>query len=349
MKFSGTALIGVSIENPGNAVAMMHAAAMYGVRCCFLDTKGLARSKIIARSGTFSVIDGETVRTRYQRRIAFENDPQAVDVYGFTPGEETAIMVGNERRGLSYEFMKMATDTVQIPMVSRRVNCLNVAAASAVALYYMTHAKTGPQAIRANPGLRRPEILIIGGDDPIELGIVIRSAAAFGWERALVEDRGGCWFGCDRIMRSEGRAAARRGKNSIRLLRCPPGSAYNYDQVVVVTTNGRGEPLHRTRLADGGRQAVVLADERFVDLAEEDWQRVGKTVRHASLQVDCDPSAYHFRLSASVVLAEVARQVGRQAPGKRLGRRGVPIYDRALAPAADQEGQVIYLEDLVDF
>ncbi len=349
MKLNGTTLIGDSIENPGNAVAMMHAAAMYGVHCSFRDTKGLARSEVIAGSGAFSEVDGETVRSRYRRRVALENVARAVDVYGFMPGGDMAVMLGNERRGLSYEFMKMATDTVQIPMVSPRVNCLNVAAASAVALHFVTHAKTGPQAVRANPGARRPEILILGGDDHIELGSVIRSAAAFGWERALVEDRGGRWFGSDRIVRSESRAAARRGKNTIRLLPCAPGSTYGFEEVVVVTIGGPGEALHRTRLAEGCRQAVVLADESFVNLAAEDWQRIGKTVRHASLHVDCDPSTYHFRLSASVALAEISRQVGRPAPGKRPARGGMPIYDRLLLPIASLEGQLVYLEDLADY
>ena len=47
---------------------------------------------------------------------------------GDQAGRDFAVMVGNERRGLSYECAKLATDKVQVPMFSRRVNCLNVAA-----------------------------------------------------------------------------------------------------------------------------------------------------------------------------------------------------------------------------
>ena len=48
---------------------------------------------------------------------------------------------------------------------------------------------------RADPHRSRPELLLLGAGDHVELGSTIRSAAAFGWNRALVEDRAGVWFG----------------------------------------------------------------------------------------------------------------------------------------------------------
>ncbi len=109
-------------------------------------------------------------------------------------------------------------------MFSRRINCLNVAAASAVALYYLRGTRVGPIAVRREPGKRRPEVLLLGPGDHVEVGSAIRSTAGFGWNRVLIEDRKQVWFGCDRAARSEGRAAARRGKNVILCVPCPVGA-----------------------------------------------------------------------------------------------------------------------------
>jgi hypothetical protein len=106
-----------------------------------------------------------------------DNLPGAADVYGYQTGRNFAVLVGNERRGLTYECAKLATDKVQVPMLSRRVNCLNVAAASAVALYYLCGTRVGPMAVRGEPNSRRPEVLLLGPGDHVELGSAIRSTA----------------------------------------------------------------------------------------------------------------------------------------------------------------------------
>ena len=82
----------------------------------------------------------------------------------------------------------------------------------------MAAANERPMPSRPDPTSRRPELSLLGPGDHFELGSTIRSAAAFGWERALIEDRHDVWFNCDRAVRSEGRAAARRARNEILLL-----------------------------------------------------------------------------------------------------------------------------------
>ena len=205
-----TTLVGDGIENPGNALAMLHAAEMYAAECCFHDTKRLGESKMLhsIRAGCFTVGTGSEIKASHSRIVAFDNLPGAVEVYGFYPGRNPAVLLGNERRGLSYEFREMATDAVEIPMLSRRINCLNVAAASAVALHYLCRARVGPMAERRHPASRRPELLLVGPGEHIELGSAIRSATAFGWGRAFIEDRDQVWFGCDRTTRSKGRQGA---------------------------------------------------------------------------------------------------------------------------------------------
>lgn len=343
-------LVGDGIENPGNALTMIHAAEMYNAKCHFHDTASLGDTKeILENPNCFSVTDGSDLAGSQSRIIAFDNQPGAREVYGFSGGRNPAIIVGNERRGLSRKFKNLATDAVEIPMHSRRINCLNVAAASAVALHYLTRAKTGAMVTRKHVAQHRPELLLLGAGNHIELGSAIRSATAFGWERAFLEDREKVWFGCNRIIRSEGRGAARRGRNKIRLVPCPSGGELHFSEIVVVTTQTSEKPLHKARLARGQKQLIVIPDETQVDLEEETWERLGQNVQFVSLGVPAKTFPYHYRLVATVTMAEIARQVGRRPPGIPKPRRKYPVYDRLLQVALDLEGEDIWLEELMDY
>ncbi len=346
-----TTLIGDSIENPANALVMVHAAQMFGAACRFRDTKGLAHC---AEGATLSppgflAIEPDDIRKLHPRTVAFDNLPGAADVYGYQAGRDFAVMVGNERRGLSYECANLATDKVQVPMFSRRVNCLNVAAASAVALYYLCGTRVGPMAVRREPNSRRPEVLLLGPGDHVELGSAIRSCAAFGWGRVFIEDRKPVWFGCERAIRSEGRAAARRGKNEILCIPCTSGATHGFARVTILTTEALGSPLHRVNLARGPSQLVVIPDEKNVDQSAETWSRLGKEVEFAHLQLPATDYQYHYRLTATIVLAEIARQVGRRPAIKVRPVGQPPIYDRRLARLAEAVGQLVSLEELLEY
>jgi tRNA G18 (ribose-2'-O)-methylase SpoU len=344
-------LVGDSIENPGNALTMHHAAEMYGVACCFRDTKRLKESPILlnALDGSFPNVTASDILLKHRRVIAFDNLRGAKEVYGFRPGKDFAVLVGNERRGLSYTFREMATDAVEIPMLSRKINSLNVAAASAVALHYLSNISVGPMRVRGHPEKRRPELLLVGAKDHIELGSAIRSAAALGWRRAFIEDREENWFGCNRVTRSEGRAAARRGRNSIRLVPCSAESTHSYPELIVITTNGTGRPMHQVNLARGIRQVIAIPDESAMDATNEDWSRLGQKINFAHLDPPVAEFDYHYRLIATIVMAEISRQVGRRRPGARKPKRWEPVYDRGFQLLVDIAGEEVLLEDLLDY
>jgi hypothetical protein len=347
----GTTLVGDSIENPANAVVMTHAAQMFGAGCRFRDTKGLAQSAeapLISAAG-FPAIEPAEIPRLHPRIVAFDNLPGAADVYGYQAGRDFAVMVGNERRGLSYECARVATDKVQVPMLSRQVNCLNVAAASAVALYYLCGPRVGPMAVRGEPSSRRPEVLLLGPGDHVELGSAIRSTAGFGWGRVLIEDRRQVWFGCERAVRSEGRAAARRGKNEILCIPCPAGATHGFARVTVITIQPIGAPVHRVNLARGPSQLIVIPDEKDLELSAETWSRLGKEVEFACLPIPAREFQYHYRLLATIALAEVSRQVGRRPAVKVRPAGRPPIYDDRLAHLAEAAGEVVRLEELVDY
>ena len=344
-------LVGDGIENPANALTMIHAAALFGAACRFRDTKGLAESRVVAGlpGETFSEITGAEIQALHSRIIAFDNLPGARDVYGFHAGRDFVVLMGNERRGLSHEFTSLATDRVQVPMLSRRINCLNVAAASAVALYYLCAPPVGAMAVRKDPRSRRPELLLLGPGDHFELGSTIRSAAGLGWERAFIEDLHQVWFGCDRAIRSEGRAAARRGKNEILLIPCPTGATYSYPRVTVITCKRVGLPLHRTNFTGGPSQLVVIPDESRVESVAENWSRFGRQVEFAHLQLPNADFAYHYRLVATIALAEVSRQVGRRPAVKVPTGPRPPIYDHTIEQLAQATGEFVGFDELLRY
>lgn len=360
MTHSPISLVGDGIENPGNAQAMIDAADMFGAQCLFRDRHGLAASwEDPDRLPQF--ITGDVLARDYSPIIAFDNVPGAADVYGFSlskpSGSMPAVVMGNERHGIGRDIQSIAQHKVQIPMFARpgSVNCLNVAAASAVALYYLSRGDGPRLQTTQHPGKRRPELMLVGGTSHVELGSSIRSAGAFGWERMLLDDPFGVWFDANRSTKAEGRAAARRHRNPIRLLPATMGrmdSGYAFSEVCVVRSASAGAsvPLHKANLARGPQQLLVVPDESAVDVEAVDWHRLGKTVNFVHLDLPPREFAYHYRLAATIALAEAARQIGRKAR-TATGRptRGEPFYNSALTILAETTGETIYLEDLESY
>jgi len=62
--------------------------------------------------------------------------------------------------------------------------------------------------------------------------------------------------------------------------------------------------------ARGTRQLLVIPDENAVDHSAETWSHLGKEVEFGCLQIPVREFKYHYRLIASMALAEVSRQVG---------------------------------------
>ena len=222
------------------------------------------------------------------------------------------MAVGNERRGLSIRTLERADETLVIPTQSRTVRTLNVAAAAAVAGWYVLRG-SGPQAHARRPDVRRPALLIVGSDH-VEVGSSFRSAAAFGFRDVLLDDRGAGWFGGSAATRREARGAARRHKNPLRVHRATMADLARFDDVLVVLESGKQIPLQAKRVARGRRQLVV------VGLGGDDVDKLpAASIEVASLGLAAGVSA-PLRFVASITLAEIARQVGR----RRRGPPGVP-------------------------
>ncbi len=343
-------LVGDGLENPFNALAMLDAAKMFDTTCVFRDRMNLTSAWEAEMGGEqlLSYIDQESLETMYSPLLALDNLKNAQPIYGFQlPSESRAALVaGNERLGISSKISTTANHALLIPMVSKKVNCINVAAACAVSLYYLSFGLKGRMQIRKDPQKRRPELLFVGGKDHVELGSAIRSATAFGWTRLFLEDRHHAWFGADRLQTSESRGAARRSKNSIRVVPTTSDNKYFFREAVVVTCAERGDPLHQIDLARGEHQAIIVCDESD-GFTDESWSRVAESVKYARIHTPGAQYGYHFRHFASIVLAEVARQVGQKSlwtPSKQE-----QLYESSLKLLVDEKGEEIFLEDLENY
>lgn len=309
-------LIGDHIENPANAESLRAVAETFQWTGGFLNEPE-AGATPDTRKAT-----ADELTARFSPIIAVENGPGAECVYGFRPppGQRIAVIVGNERKGISRALLARADRMVQIPVVSRSINTVNVAVAAAIALYYLSRGGGGRLRQRPDPERCRPQLLALGPGDAIEFGSLVRSAAAFGWEHLFVEDRFGVWYGADRVTRSLGRGAARRGRNDLRVL---PARAHGrpfdrargrpFEEACVITAAGEGESIHQVDLARGPSQLLVLPDETRVDDAVREAATFARQVRRVRLELPGGDVAYRYRLAASIALAEAARQIGIRA------------------------------------
>jgi len=117
----------------------------------------------------------------------------------------------------------------------------------------------------------------------------------------------------------------------------------------VITCKQHGVPLHRAKFAGGPSQLVVIPDESRAETAAEDWSRFGRQLEFAHLQLPATDFTYHYRLVATIALAEISRQVGRRPAVKVPTLPRPPIYDHKLADLAEAVGEAVRLEELLSY
>ena len=305
---------------------------MFGIDCLFRDTRGLKQAWSAELGGIELPTVGSSIAIRDLLPIvAVENAPGARSVYDCElPSGRPSIVVGNERLGIRADLLRAASSRVEIPMPGRGVNTLNVASAAAVAMYYLLAKMPKPKRLARGSSRRRPALMLVAPTDHVEAGSVIRSAAAFGWRSLALDDRNRTWFGVSRAERTEGRAAARSHRNTTRVIPTSSGVVKGFRRAVVAGFRVDGPPLGRVDLAGGPACLLMIPDEEQSD--QPDWASLGPHVEFARVDLPTTVHPYRYRLTASIVLSEVARQLGPLPPGVRSdGRRGGLTYESALS------------------
>lgn len=302
-------LIVDGIADPRNVPALLAAADLLHCGCRFRDRHDL-RTQLAGTPYADRLTEApplDAFRAHYDLVLAVENHENARSLYEYRPphGRRLAVVVGNERKGLDRKVSRLADVMLEIPMRAQKGISLNVAGAAAAALYQLLHAGE-PKRHKRSHGAGRPELIFWEPHDPADLGTSLRAAYALGWDRARVVDRHRVWFDADREARSQGRGAARRHKNAIRVRPLDPAApAETFDVAFVLAPGLTGTPVWQLHLPRGAC-AVVFADAPLdpavLAPVARDWVSLG-------IGDGAAPAEAALRIFSAVTLAEVARLV----------------------------------------
>src|SRR5438128_8698999 len=105
--------------------------------------------------------------------------------------------------------------------------------------------------------------------------------------------------------------------------------------------------LGDTRCSD--ESWIVIPDESQIEAAAEDWSRFGHDIEFAHLQLPTADFTYHYRLLATIALAEISRQVDRRPAVKVPTSPRPPIYDHAVKELAEAAGEFVSFDELLRY
>jgi tRNA G18 (ribose-2'-O)-methylase SpoU len=293
-------LVCLDIEGDWNKPLLVNAAALSNWDCCF------------AHSQPPDMIPGvlpDAPRTEYWEEalngctqvIAAETTRRSVNIFDFpAPRGPTAVLAGNEEKGIPRSVLKRVDRIISIPMAPGKLSSVNVAAAAATALYVLDHdlgRKPKPAA-----WLRQTEvdILIDSPTDPHELGSLFRSIYAFGWSRVFLSAPRGVWFTENSQTILESRAAARRAKNPLAVSKLEKLDVAQYDTVVVCDLTDQGSPLSKFRLPESQRLLIVYSGTVFAGNRAANLTHV--RIDHSNREVEP-----RFRHSGTILFSLIAR------------------------------------------
>jgi tRNA G18 (ribose-2'-O)-methylase SpoU len=298
-------LVGLDIEGDWNLPLLANAAETSGASLLFAKNIDSASESNVAGASLPRI---DELLGQFDHVLACEATERSKSVYDFAaPRGHVGIIVGNERKGIPISVLKKVETVVSIPMLGRGLSSVNVAVAAAIVLY----------AIERDLGRRRPrisslchndvDVLLVGPSDPSELGSLLRSAWAFGWQRVYLADPAAIWFSKDRPMVLAGRAAARCEVNRIVVSPDSQLNLQDYDHVVVCDNTPNGTPLSRYALPDRGKTLLVYGGNDASIKGSGTLERV--YVDHtAAVQA-------RFRHAGSILLSVISRLLRRDRHG----------------------------------
>jgi hypothetical protein len=290
-------LVPLDTDGEWNHPLLENAAAMSGFDCIFASSDTSLPGQAEAASPKIRVLDD--VLAGFQHIIACEAVRGSKNIYDFpAPRGRTAVIVGNEERGIARSVLQQADSVVAIPMTGAGMSSLNVAVSAAIALYILSKDLGRKKRGKSDLAQRHVDVLIHAPNDPHELGSLLRSAWAFGWRRVFVSDPHGVWFTRDQKAVLDSRAAARRYKNPLAVLPADHLDLGAYDFTLVCDGRREGKLLSRFRLPPCHRMLFIYGDGKYAEGAEHLF------VDHAS--AGTEP---RFRHAGSVMLSVLAEML----------------------------------------
>ena len=290
-------LVPLDTEGEWNRPLLKDAAAMSGADCIFASSGASTPIQMEAASPGIRPLDD--VLAGFQNIVACEAVRDSKNIYGFpAPRGRTAVIVGNEEKGIARSVLKRADSVVAIPMTGAGMSSLNVAVSAAIALYVLSKDLGRKKRRKSDLAQRDVDVLFHAPNDPHEFGSVLRSAWAFGWRKVFVSDPDSVWFTRDPKTTLDSRAAARRFKNPLAVLPADRLDTGAYDYTLVCDGRREGAPLSRFQLPPCRRMLLVYGHGARAAGAEHLF------VDHADAGIEP-----RFRLAGSIVLSVLAEML----------------------------------------
>jgi ribosome-binding factor A len=261
-KATALTLIAMDTEGKWNIPLLQNAAQAFGAELVFARDV-LEAGKTAMPENSVRELKGGLLED-FDNVIACETGLTSRSLYDFAlPPGKTALIVGNEQKGIRRRICKKADHVVSIPMRGRNMTSINVATAAAVTLYAFYNDLGRKKISATGVSQARSDLLIQGSDDPSELGSLLRSVWAFGWKRVFLLDSENVWFNTNRQAKLAGRAAARREKNPLAVLPGEKIKMESYDRVIHCVDDAAGTELSRYVLPVCKRPLIVLGADPF--------------------------------------------------------------------------------------
>ncbi|MBN1590609.1 MAG: hypothetical protein JW888_13930 [Pirellulales bacterium] len=299
-------LVGLEIEGDWNIPLLRNAVELSDASLVFSQGKNPTEAPAKANELLAGI---DELLGEYDHVLACEATEQSRCVYDYpVPRGHLGLIVGNERNGVPHDILKKVNQVVSIPMLGQGMSSVNVAVAAAIILYVVERDLARKRFRTSTLSHRDIDVLVLGPPDPSELGSLLRSAWAFGWQRLFLNDRHGVWFTKDRQTILAGRAAARGEVNRIVVRPWEQLSLPDYDQIVVCDGTHSGTPLSRFALPDRGKVLLVYGDDEPPLGVRESSERI--YVDHCAAK-----TAPCFRLSGSILLSVISQRLRRSRRG----------------------------------
>jgi tRNA G18 (ribose-2'-O)-methylase SpoU len=299
-------LVGLEIGGDWNIPLLRNAAAMSGASLVFAQGKSPTEAP---QKAIELVVGIDELLGQYDCVLACEATEQSRSVYECpVPRGHLGLIVGNERTGVPHDILKKVSQVVSIPMLGQGMSSVNVAVAAAIVLYVLERDLARKRFRTSTLSHRDVDVLVLGPPDPSELGSLLRSAWAFGWQRLFLSDPHGVWFTKDRQTVLAGRAASRGEVNRIVVRPWNQLNISDYEQIVVCSRTRDGTPLSRFTLPDRGKMLLVYGDDELPLSTRKSCDRIYVDHRAADI-------APCYRHSGSVLLTMIAQRL-------RRGRHG---------------------------
>jgi tRNA G18 (ribose-2'-O)-methylase SpoU len=302
-------LVALDIEGDWNVPLLQNATDISGAFLRFAkgDDANHAASDLIKL-----IEPVQELLSKYDHVLACETANKSSSIYKYpSPRGNTALIVGNELKGVPRDLLSKVDQVVSIPMSGRGMSSVNVAVAGAIALYAFGRDLARKQIRSCTLGQKQVDIMLESPDDPNELGSLLRSAWAFGWRKVYVADRKWVWFTDDRNTVMAGRAAARREINPIVVAPDSEMNVKKYDRLIICTSDRSGTALSRFAMPDCKRPLIVYGHD------EPDFQA---DVPIERVYVDClNPKVTPaYRHVGSILLSVISQMLRKNRYGKKV-------------------------------